>query len=76
MTHRFKAESRGLSAGHVAQLSVPERHQLKIARASMTKHCVGVAILGGPNHQRSADIIHDLTGQIVGIDADCTCNRS
>ena len=54
-------------------LAVPERHQLRIAKASMAKHCVGLAILGGPNHYESARIIERLSGAIVGIDADCTC---
>ncbi len=54
-------------------LAVPERHQLKIAKSSMSKHCIGLAIIGGPNHRESARIIERLTGAIVGIDADCTC---
>ena len=59
-------------------LGVPERHQLKIARSSMSNHydCAGLAILGGPNHYESARIIEQLTGQIVGIAADCTCKRA
>ena len=55
------------------ELSVPERHQLSIARKSMKMHCAGLAIMGGPNHKESAAIIHELTGAIVAIDAGCTC---
>ncbi len=63
-----------VSARRNSQLSVPERHQLKIARGSMRMHCVGVSIMGGPNHYQAADIIERLSGAIVGIDADCTCS--
>lgn len=57
------------------ELSVPERHQLKVARGSMSKHCTVLAILGGPNHYQAVGIIQELTSQIVGIDAGCTCTR-
>ena len=56
-------------------LSVPERHQLRIARDSMRYACPMLGVLGGPNHYRAASIIHELTGQIVCIDADCVCKR-
>jgi hypothetical protein len=54
-------------------LSVPEKHQLRIARDSMNMNCVGVAVMGGPNHQQAVSIIHQLTGAIAGINFDCTC---
>lgn len=57
-------------------LSVPERHQLKVARGSMRMHCAGALIMGGPNHYQSARIIEQLTGAIIGIDADCKCRDS
>ncbi len=56
-------------------LGVPERHQLRIAKASMQKHCVGLAVIGGPNHFEAVRIIERLSGAIVGIDAGCTCER-
>ena len=60
-------------ARQVSRLSVPERHQLKVARSTMSMHCVGARIMGGPNHVQSAKIIHELSGVFVNIDADCTC---
>ncbi len=66
VTGTIRARERGLG--------VPERHQLRIAKDSMRKHCVGLAILGGPNHHESVRIIERLTGAIIGIDADCTCD--
>jgi hypothetical protein len=35
--------------------------------------CAALGILGGPNHYQAAHNIEHLTGQIVGIDTDCTC---
>jgi hypothetical protein len=71
--NRLQQHVTGSIKSRKAQLSVPERHQLKIARQSMKMHCAGCLIMGGPNHRESARIIHELTGAIVGIDADCTC---
>ena len=65
----------GKIAANERTLGVPERHQLKIARATMRMHCVGARIMGGPNHHESVRIIADLTGAIIGIDADCTCTN-
>jgi len=56
-------------------LSVPDRHMLRISRQSMNMSCVGLRILGGPKHHQAASNIERLTGQIVGIASDCTCNR-
>jgi hypothetical protein len=53
-----------------------ERNQLSVARGSMRMHCMGVRIMGGPNHYEAAEIIHRLTGVFVAIDAGCTCTRS
>ena len=56
-------------------LSVPDQHQLRIARRTMRYNCIGAAVMGGPNHFQAASIIHQLTGVFVNIDADCTCKR-
>ena len=53
-----------------------ERNQLKVARDSMRLSCSGCLILGGPNHYESARIIERITGAIVGIDSECTCNKT
>lgn len=57
----------------VNALSTPEKHQLKIARASLKLSCIGCKMLGGPNHAEAVGIIHELTGCFVNLDADCTC---
>jgi len=54
-------------------LTVPEKHQLAIAKASMKQSCVGVMVLGGPNHRECVKIIEKFTGRIVKVDSDCTC---
>ena len=46
------------------KLSVPEQHQLKVARSTMRMHCVGARIMGGPDHLRSVNIIRNLTGKV------------
>lgn len=50
-------------------------NQLKIARDTAKLSCIGVRIMGGPNHFESAAIIHRLTGVFVNIEAGCTCRR-
>ena len=57
------------------RLTVPETHQLKIAKKTMKMNCVGALVLGGPNHYEAANIIHELTGAIVAIDSPCSCQR-
>jgi hypothetical protein len=42
-------------------LSVPERHQLKIARATLRMVDIGPDILGGPTHEEAREIIQRLT---------------
>jgi len=56
------------------KLSLPDTHQLRIARRTMKLHCVGAAIMGGPNHFESASIIYRLTGVVVAVYC-CTCKR-
>lgn len=66
VTGKIKAQERSLD--------VPSRHQLRIARDTMTKNCT-FAVVVGIGHRRAARVIHDLTGAVIGIDADCTCPR-
>ena len=57
-------------------LSVPERHQLRIARDTMKMSCAGARIMGGMGpspHRKAAEVIHTLTGVTVGVDSDCSC---
>jgi hypothetical protein len=46
------------------ELSVPERHQLRIARATLKMHDAAVAIMGGPNKAEAREIIKRLTGKL------------
>ena len=56
------------------KLTVPEKHQLKIARKTLTLSCVGARILGGPNHKEAVQIIERLTGKLPYLpDDDCNC---
>ncbi|GAG49386.1 unnamed protein product [marine sediment metagenome] len=43
-------------------LSVPERHQLRIARDTLKMNDVGVKVIGGPSKQEAREIIRKLTG--------------
>lgn len=45
-------------------LSVPERHQLKIARKTLTYSDVGAKIMGGPTKAEARQIIKRLTGRM------------
>jgi hypothetical protein len=45
------------------ELSIPERHQLRIARKMLTYSDVGAMIMGGPTKQEARDIIYRLTGK-------------
>ena len=45
------------------ELSVPERHQLKIAYATLKMSDIGALIMGGMNKQEARDIIRKLTGK-------------
>ena len=44
-------------------LSVPERHQLKIARATLKMSDVGALIMGGPSKEEARKIIERLTAR-------------
>ena len=45
-------------------LSVPERHQLKIARQTLKMTEAGARIMGGPTHAEARKIIYELTGKM------------
>jgi len=45
------------------QLSVPDRHQLKIARDTLKMNDVFVAVMGGPTKEEAREIILRLTGR-------------
>jgi hypothetical protein len=38
-------------------IDVAKEHQKRVARASMRMHCLGVLIMGGPNHKEAAKIL-------------------
>lgn len=44
-------------------LTVPEKHQLKIARQTLKMSEAGALIMGGPNHAEAREIIKHLTGK-------------
>lgn len=50
------------------KLSVPERHQLKIARKTLTLSDVGAVCMGGPSKEEARRIILDLTGRVAKED--------
>ena len=45
------------------QLSVPDRHQLKVARDTLKLRDGVVGFLGGPTKEQARQIIFDLTGK-------------
>jgi len=45
-------------------LSVPEQHQLKIARKTLTYSDAGAMIMGGPSKAEARQIIKRLTGRM------------
>lgn len=44
-----------------SKLSVPEKHQLRIARRTLKMSDVGALIMGGPSKDEARRIIRDLT---------------
>ena len=46
-------------------LTVPERHQLNVARKTLKMSDVGARIMGGPSKQEAREIIARLTGRKV-----------
>lgn len=47
------------------ELTVPEKHQLKIARKTLKLNDAGALILGGPSKEEAREIIKRLTGKEV-----------
>lgn len=45
-------------------LTVPEQHQLKIARKTLTYSDAGARIMGGPTKAEARAIIKKLTGRV------------
>ncbi len=44
------------------QLTIPEKHQLKVARDTLRMSDAMVRVVGGPNKQEAREIIARLTG--------------
>ncbi len=55
-------------------MTVPEQHQLKVARSVMKNSCVGTRILGPYGHQTAREIIERLTGKTLALSFDCDCH--
>lgn len=55
------------------KLSVADKHQLRIAKQSMTFSCMGCVVAGGANHKQAAIIIERLTGKLPKDVKDCIC---
>lgn len=51
------------SGKRTSYLSVPDRHQLKIARDTLKMSDAGVKIMGGPTKSEAREIIERLTGR-------------
>ena len=45
------------------KLSVPEQHQLRIARKTLKMSDVGALVMGGPSKAEARKIIEKLTGK-------------
>ena len=54
-------------------MTVPERHQLSIARSTLRLSCAGAIVMGGPNHLEAITTIELLTGERPERDAKCLC---
>lgn len=44
-------------------LSIPQQHQLRVARATLKMSNIGAMIMGGPTKEEARQIIKRLTGQ-------------
>ena len=53
-----------------AELTVPQKHQLKIARDTLKMTDAGSKVMGGPNKEEARAIIKKLTGKVVKEEAD------
>lgn len=45
------------------KLTIPERHQLKVARDTLKMNDAFARIMGGPSKQEAREIIRRLTGE-------------
>jgi len=45
------------------QLSIPDKHQLRIARSTMKMSDIGASIMGGMNKDEAREVILRLTGK-------------
>lgn len=54
-------------------LTIPEKHQLKVAKDSMRMHCPAIRIMGGPDHVDAVRIIDRLAGKAVPFPKGCNC---
>ena len=45
------------------KLTVPQRHQLKVARDTLKMSDIGALIMGGPSKPEAREIIERLTGK-------------
>jgi hypothetical protein len=52
------------------ELSVPEKHQLKIAKQTLNMPDAMVGVMGGPDKEEAREIIKKLTGKVMKEDAD------
>ena len=58
------------------RLTVPQRHQLKIARDTLIMSDAGALIMGGPSRYRAAEIVWSLTRRCthpVGLNLNGDC---
>ena len=49
-------------------LSVPEQHQLRIARRTLKLHDAAILILGGMSKAEAQAVIARLTGKVLGLE--------
>lgn len=52
------------------ELSVPEKHQLKIAKQTLNMPDAMVGVMGGPDKKEAREIVKRLTGKVVKEDED------
>jgi hypothetical protein len=57
----------------MASLSVPDKHQLKIARQTLRMSCEGAFIMGGMDHPTAVQVIRRLTGGKCQQPKHCNC---
>lgn len=73
MNETLRKHVSGKIAERTRNLSVPDKHALRIAKDSMNMNCAILGVMGGPNHREAVNVIHRLSGAIAGISFNCTC---